>query len=393
MSGSQSFARQSLGLARNLWKKLPLGSSLRGAVSPAFWSLYERYYWRDVTRPVPTHAKGPGPVNVAGYLSQTHGLAASANRCIATLKRLGVDVRTFDLSDAQPDVSGSTSKHEKYVPGPWIIHVNAPEFMLAHATIGKDLLSRSFVAGYWAWELPEAEPAWKDKTKFLSELWVPSHYTAKAFEDCQDLPVRVVPHIFETQRGVTPAAIRQALALGSDEFIAVALCDLRSSAARKNPQGAICAFKQAFGSDTSAKLILKIQNGDWALKIMAELQALADGSNIVLIDEKWPGDRVVDLIAAADVLISLHRAEGFGVTMAEAMALETPVIATGWSGNTDFMTDDTAILIPSRQIPVRDPQGVYSGQYWAEPDIGAASSALTKLRNDPDFARDLAKRA
>lgn len=89
------------------------------------------------------------------------------------------------------------------------------------------------------------------------------------------------------------------------------------------------------------------------------------------------------------MLVSLHRAEGFGLTPAEAMALGTPVLATGFSGVLDFMDDESALLIPFKPTPVADPQGIYSGQTWAQPDIAAAAQALTRLREDPDLGRRL----
>src|SRR5262249_38782466 len=93
----------------------------------------------------------------------------------------------------------------------------------------------------------------------------------------------------------------------------------------------------------------------------------------------------------ADVLVSLHRAEGFGLTPAEAMALGTPVVATGWSGVMDFMDADSAILVPSTPTPVKDPQGIYpAGQSWAEPDVAAAAAGLRGLRDAPDLRRALA---
>ena len=114
------------------------------------------------------------------------------------------------------------------------------------------------------------------------------------------------------------------------------------------------------------------------------------GDNIEIIDAVWPYERIKALIASADVLVSLHRAEGFGLTLAEAMALGTAVIATEGSGNQDFMDNDCARLIPASPIPVEDPQGIYQGQTWADPDVTAAAAALRSLRDDPDLGPRLA---
>jgi glycosyltransferase involved in cell wall biosynthesis len=173
-------------------------------------------------------------------------------------------------------------------------------------------------------------------------------------------------------------------------FLAVTLFDFNSSAARKNPKGVIDAFARAFGEDPDAKLVIKTQNGALAPQLLADLRARTP-ANVEIIDEVWPYARVKSLIATADVLISLHRAEGFGLTVAEAMAIGTPVIATGWSGNLDFMDATCALVVPSSLVPVDDPQGIYKGQTWAEPDMEAAAQALRRLRREPGLAKQLSE--
>ncbi|WP_374571183.1 glycosyltransferase family 4 protein [Phenylobacterium sp. J426] len=172
-------------------------------------------------------------------------------------------------------------------------------------------------------------------------------------------------------------------------FQVVTLFDFNSSAARKNPAGAIAAFRQAFGDDPACELIVKTQNGAAHPQALAALSAAA-GANVRIIDATWPYDRIKVLIAGADALISLHRAEGFGLVMAEAMALGTPVIATAASGNLDFMDDASAVLIPAALVPVEDPQAIYQGQSWAEPDLRVAALALRRLRQDPGLRQVLA---
>ena len=110
-----------------------------------------------------------------------------------------------------------------------------------------------------------------------------------------------------------------------------------------------------------------------------------------MIDEVWPYAKVKALIAAADAVVSLHRAEGFGLIMAEAMALGTPMIGTGWSGNLDFMDETCAMVVPARLVPVEDPQGIYRGQMWADPDIDAAAEALRRIRTEPGLAQRLSE--
>ncbi|MET0272955.1 MAG: glycosyltransferase family 4 protein, partial [Phenylobacterium sp.] len=132
------------------------------------------------------------------------------------------------------------------------------------------------------------------------------------------------------------------------------------------------------------------QNGDLFPDLLASLRAKAP-SNVRIIDEVWAYQDVKRLIAGADALVSLHRAEGFGLVLAEAMALRTPVVATAFSGNLDFMDETCALLVPSHPVQVADPQGIYRGQSWAEPDVTAAAQALVRLRNEPDLRERLAE--
>ena len=142
--------------------------------------------------------------------------------------------------------------------------------------------------------------------------------------------------------------------------------------------------------DPAVRLLMKTQNGHLHPEHLARLRRLAP-ANVAIEDAVWPYARVKSLIAGADVLISLHRAEGFGLTPAEAMAMGTPVIATAWSGNLDFMDADSALLVPSHPVAVKDSQGIYAGQTWAEPDIAAAAEALRRLRATPELGRRLAE--
>ena len=144
----------------------------------------------------------------------------------------------------------------------------------------------------------------------------------------------------------------------------------------------MAAFARAFGDDLAVRLVIKTQNGGQHPEAMAKLRAGAP-ANVEIIDAVWPYADVLALIAGSDVLISLHRSEGFGLTPAEALALGTPVLATAWSGVTDFLDDEVALMVPAGRTPVEDPQGLYAGQSWAEPDIGYAAQALAGLRAGP----------
>src|SRR5262249_43192734 len=148
--------------------------------------------------------------------------------------------------------------------------------------------------------------------------------------------------------------------------------DVHSSATRKNPMGTIGAFQRAFAPDrTDVALLVKIVDADHSAGCVEDLEAaIAGWPNIRLISDMLSDAEADMLIASADAFVSLPRAEGFGLSIAQAMALARPVIVTAWSGNMDFC-DRGAALVPFRLVPVDDPTGVYvaPGQVWADPDL------------------------
>ena len=365
--------------ARRVWRGL-VPEGLRRTAQPLLAKALSAYVRSSARAPHAAGAVG-GPIRVVGFLEGSHGIAASARLAVRAFEALGVPVETIDVSGAQLDWIGKAGPAP--APGPWIFHLNAPELLAALAYLGpRRVLGPRY--GYWAWELPKAPDLWLRDAGLLDGVWAPSSYTARALEGAA-APVRVVPHplFLEDYRDIVPAP-------RTAEFLAVSLFDFNSAAARKNPDGVISAFAQAFGEDPSVRLLMKTQNGHLFPDHLARLRRLAP-ANVTIEDAIWPYAQVKSLIAGADVLISLHRAEGFGLTPAEAMAMGTPVIATGWSGNLDFMDAGSAMLIPFHQIPVQDSQGIYAGQTWADPDTAAAAEALQRLRITPELGRRLAE--
>ena len=320
-----------------------------------------------------------GPIKIVGYFAGSHGIAASARLAARAFEALGVSIERVDVTDAKLDWSGRLA--EPVCASAWIFHLNPPELLAALACLGpRQLFGPRY--GYWAWELPRAPARWLKDAALVDEVWAPSHYTARALAGAA-APVRVVPHplTVEDFANVAPAPRRAA-------FQGVSIFDFNSSLARKNPEGAIAAWARAFQGDATCELTLKTQNGEAFPQALAALRAAAP-ANVRVVDAVWPYAEVQSLIAGADVLVSLHRAEGFGLTPAEAMAMGVPVLATGYSGVCDFMDEDCALLVPFRPTPVVDPQGVYQGQTWAEPDVDSAADALIRLRSNPELRHRL----
>jgi glycosyltransferase involved in cell wall biosynthesis len=364
-------------LARAAWRGV-VPESLRRRAAPMLNDALKNYVRKAATAPHQAD-NTEGPIKIVGYFSGTHGIAASARLAARAFEALGVPVERVDASHAKLTWVPRGAAPER--ASAWIFHLNPPELLAEMAVLGpRRLIGPRY--GYWAWELPKAPVGWRKDGLIVDEVWAPSAFTAQAYAEIP-APVRVVPHpLFAEDYAGVVAAPRRA------DFQAVALFDFNSSAARKNPQSAIEAFRHAFGEDKACELTIKTQNGRLFPELLEELRGLCP-PNVRIVDETWPYEQVKALIASADVLISLHRAEGFGLSPAEALALGRPVIATGYSGVVDFLDESNAILVPWREVPVEDPQRIYKGLTWAEPDVGAAAEALTRLRADPALRKRL----
>jgi len=360
-----------LGGLQALWRRL-LPKSAREFAGPAVAAATRSYSRLNARRR--THAAPAGQgLKVVGLFSTTSGIAASAKLCVRAFEALGVPVEKVDVG------GGGGLDFSRNLPRPtaaaaWIFHLNPAELLAARALLGpRRVVGPRY--GFWAWELPKAPATWLKDAAVVDEIWAPSRYTAQSLEGAA-APVRVVPHplFLEDYAGVEPAPRRA-------PFQAVSLFDFNSSLARKNPDGVIEAFRRAFGDDPACELTIKTQNGARFPELLERLRAGAP-ANVRVVDEVWPYAEVQRLIAGADVLISLHRGEGFGLTPAEAMALGTPVLATAFSGVLDFLDETCAVMVPYSLTPVDDPQGIYRGQNWADPDIDAAAEGLRRLRGD-----------
>ncbi len=230
--------------------------------------------------------------------------------------------------------------------------------------------------------MPRLPEGWNASFRYLHEIWVPSTFTRDAVAAATDKPVHVVPHPLPPIKA-TPN-MRGKLGLPDDALVVLNVFHLGSAFSRKNPIAAVAAFRKAFGERSDRVLAIKlIDNG--APGARRELgAAIADAGNIRLIEGMLPEADMAGLMSAADIVISLHRSEGFGLVPAQAMALGKPVIATAWSGNLDFMNKNNSALVSYSLIPVQDPGGAFkaSDQKWADANVDEAAEWLRRLAGD-----------
>ena len=375
-------------LHRQIWQRLP--RTLRRSAL---------FHASSFAAPKPTANAAPAfPLIVAGPLKTASGLGQSARLSHDALKSAGLPVLGVDLTkllrqveDAPNFAFTDASTHQG--PGTLLLNVNAPTTPLAMMQLGSKLIARKRIAACWAWELPLVPPDWSHGIPFVHEIWTPSSFTAQAIAPiAAGRPLPVIPYPVALDH----AAPKRVPRTSAGPFTVLTIFNVSSSFARKNPCAAIAAFRLAFGDDANAHLIVKLANPSSypsSLDIIEE--ATSGAPNITIIDRTFNALEISLLYEKADALISLHRSEGFGLTLAEAMLRGLPVVATNWSGNVDFLTAQTGMPIPYTLIPACDPQGSYDHpeMTWADADIPAAADALTRLRDDPAFADQLGQDA
>jgi len=235
--------------------------------------------------------------------------------------------------------------------------------------------------GLWVTEFDVMPPDWGFAMNIVNEVWTPSHFSACALAAC-GLPITVVPHAVSVQ-STTPLP-RSRFGIPADAFLGLAIMDLGTCPDRKNPLAHIAAWRQGFGSDSRAVLLLKARFGSGTrFARRAVKSAVAGLGNVILLEEEFTDGEISRLQAMADVYLSLHRSEGYGLNIHECLELGVPVVATGYSGNMTFMSRyPNAIPLPYRLVPYRDPTFHYSGDglRWAEPCVESAARILQDLR-------------
>ena len=379
---------------KQLWKALP--ESVRAAAHVVVQSVADRLTPRFVRMNWKPGLPRGGPVTLAGFYRSSLGIGRGVRLLESALDQGNLHVQACDLSEAlqvgaelgcEPHV-GTVDVLARGASGGGVLltHFNPPElYRWIQRTRGAGLRGRRHI-GYWAWELPALPPSWRRAFDYVDEVWCPSNFTAEAVRAAAPagLPVRVVAHpIFMTPR-VQPA--REMFDFPPGACVVLTAFDLKSTLARKNPLGAIEAYRRAVPKpDGRSLLVCKLTSGRHPAEKAMESEvaaAIGDRSDILLMRQALSEADMGRLIASADIVLSLHRAEGFGLLAAEGLWFGKPVVATAWSGVMDFLDAESAVLVPWTQSPVQDSQAMYKLGWWAEPDIAFAAGQLRRLIDD-----------
>ncbi|MGP0591333.1 glycosyltransferase [Nitrospira sp. T9] len=277
-----------------------------------------------------------------------------------------------------------------------VFHINADEMMNAQIHLGKDVFTDRYNIGYWAWELSRFPNAWRPSLQLVDEVWAPSRFIEQAIADATSSPVIRMPLAveFPEPNGMT----RKSFGLPDDRFLFLFFFDFTSYVQRKNPEGAIRAFLQAFpdGDDARVGIVIKMNGMDLRpQEYQAFIQSIdCEDPRIILMDKVLTDRETKSLVKLCDCFLSLHRSEGFGRGLAEAMYLGKPVIATGYSGNLDFTNAHNSCLVDYRLIPVGEHEYPFAkGQKWADPDIEHAVWFMKRVVNEPNYAQTIGQHA
>ena len=352
--------------------------------------------------PRPTRRKGPRAPGliIAGEFSLPTGLGQAARLLRDGARRRGLPVWTIDVSRVVPGGNGQAPAPEvrlgDYPPGvPLVLQVNPPTLPWTLLHLPRALLKGRHVIGSWVWELERAPAGWRSAAPFVHEVWAPSRFVAGALADCVRGPVKHVPYPVADIE-TSPAAIdRDGFGLPRDRSIVFAAIGLHSSPARKNPDGVVRAFKAAAAGRDDMQLLLKVSGQNAFPADMAALQAAVAGDPAIRIEDRAMSDADMQaLLRCSDMVLSMHRSEGFGLVPAEAMRAGIPVVATDWSATAEFIDADCGVPVPYRLVPVQDPRSVYTlpGARWADPDPAAAAAGLVRLAANPELRRQLGAR-
>jgi glycosyltransferase involved in cell wall biosynthesis len=335
------------------------------------------------------------PVTVVGFHGAVHGLGEGARMLARGLADAGLPTRAIDLSaqvgfpvDITVDFPAPADDEHGVV----ISHINPPELLRwARETEGRPLEGRRHI-GYWAWELEDAPADWAPAFDLVDEVWTPSAFAADAIRKIAPARVRVSPVPYPLYLNPRPAPDQARFGLPEDRVVVLMAFDLRSTTQRKNPYASLHAFQKAQETATRpAMLLCKVVGADLYPEAFTALQeTVANDPSIQLMTQSLSAEDMARLTASSDIVLSLHRSEGYGLLLAEAIWLGKPTLATGWSSNVEFMDPASSQLVDFTLIPVEGDGAIYRAGRWADADVDDAAVKLARMISDDAWRAQLA---
>jgi len=328
-------------------------------------------------------SRRPHGLNIAGFLQGQYGIGSSSRAFCRAAEETGLPHALINIESR--DHSNRDASVERFSrDNPYGVNLMTFSFDYARRFY-RDRGPRFFQGrrnvAIWYWELESFPSRWHSEFDYYDEIWTPTRFCADAFSSVSPIPVRRINYPLYHDHLAAPD--RSAYGLNDESIVFLFSFDFFSTVARKNPQAVIEAFRLAFRPEEDAILVLKSINAQHDPAAHDELQRLSTGLNVKRIDSHLSGPQMDSLIASSDCYVSLHRSEGLGLGMAQAMSAGKPVIATGYSGNLEFMSDENSLLVSHKLVeldqnhgPFGKPHAYDKGSIWAEPDIEDAARKM-----------------
>lgn len=328
-------------------------------------------------------------LNVVGFHAADLGVGESA-RCMvraADAAQLPVAVVPLKLHCLSPQTDTSLAARLRD-DAPYevnVMHVDAPQSRDLDHHHGPQLRAGKYNIAYWAWELPEFPDAWVEYARYFDEVWCPSEFVRASIAAKLRQSVHPMPHAIGFERPTAPvASLRAKFGLPEDRLLFLFLYDLHSYNERKNPRAVLEAYRRAFPAARDVGVVVKVHNhGSHPAEFAALRETVAGIPGATLLAATLPRREVYELQAACDVFVSLHRSEGYGLSVAESMYLGKPAISTDWSGTAEFVNETNGGPVRCSLVQLEKNIGPYAkGQTWADPDVEHAAWWMQRLATD-----------
>lgn len=336
-------------------------------------------------------------VNISGYINKQFGLGEGVRSNIRAIKTTDVPyvINDFNITISKHVMDETQNALAVSEENPYninLVQINIDRLHSVMQETDKSYFQNKYNIAFWAWELENFPEESKVFFSLFNEIWVPSNFCTEAISKVSPVPVVKMMHSIEIE---TPSFTRKDFNLPEDKFIFMTMFDYYSSIVRKNPIATIEAYEKSFGKNNPDVLLLiktsiSKEFSDEKKKLV---DRIADNKSIIIIEEILERDQLYSLMNCCNCFVSLHRSEGFGLTMAEAMYLGKPVIATAYSANTEFMNLNNSFPVKYDLIKTGDLYYFSTEKdIWADADVDHASEQMSLVYNDKNIAAAIAQR-
>jgi glycosyltransferase involved in cell wall biosynthesis len=338
--------------------------------------------------------------NIISLNSDYSGVGISANNFIdffkSNNKLNGIAKLNFSTSLKPKEKFDKAYNPPIQLKGKNIFFVNGDLMRAASHRFTKQNFKDCYKIGYWAWEMENLNPTWQDGLNFIDEIWCPSNFTAESISKMTTKPIKVVPIPVDYHLVKKAAGNSSVSKLIKMKPYFLFMFDYLSDIERKNVINLIKIFKSFEKLKDAPKLVIKTVNSDLNPESVRSVrrQLGSASKNIVVIDKKISKLEIRELIENALFYLSIHRSEGFGMTLAESMLLGTPVICTGYSGNLDFTNKENSILIDyklTKPKPAASSIYRFQGAFWSEPDVSQTREIVKEIHSNPAMRDNYSK--